>query len=734
MKKILFIAIIVISGMSDVTAQMKIKEGYDKSRKWYSANYGNWDKTDVIDGQREPERLQEYKGFSEEMQSYLNMYRITRDKAYIVKSINIGLKLISKRTDVIKNISGIPPIWADHQNTNPNENDEILGYWYDGFAAAAIAELAFIIIASEYSQELFNIPLPTPLIINPMPSVPLPPVPISTFGAVGNWLKERMEETMTYYGTVQWANDAGWLYGELSSTQCNGKEYHYGLVGLNMHSPLTVAAMYLKKMIPNSSISSIPERIANFYFSEVPLFDDDKIIDNEICDPYNLISEDNGGIFDKCFTVPTIMRINTTYNAYWWFYYGWSRGFIKPDDNNCSNNCRRPCSNITEHIEDLSHAGITMDFPIHSIPFGYFTETEMIRWRNTFTKLVWDPFHPNGPGYHSAINGDSDEAIDSKLTTAGGCRGANVINCPNYREVPLLFAPLYKYDGADATAIGPNVYDICNYYYQNTMEPAILQNQDWQSNRSILGVSRLASAQWDKDCPNLTLYNRKLVYDQDFFAKNELIVAPNQTTDPFYTRNGVTNQIESFAEPVINTPDFTVESGVEANFTAGNRIVIKKGHIKQGARSRGYIDPSLYTCSNERIDNSGTGISENNLWENKYPDETMSDNTSTQSVIKQKQPATLQNTDATYKKGEITLQPNPTTGKFSIVGSSELGLGSVYVYNNIGQMVYQSRINSQQPEIDISTHPAGIYFVRIFSSAPAGEGRGEVFLQKVVKE
>jgi hypothetical protein len=236
MKKILFIAIIVISGMSDVTAQMKIKEGYDKSRKWYSANYGNWDKTDVIDGQREPERLQEYKGFSEEMQSYLNMYRITRDKAYIVKSINIGLKLISKRTDVIKNISGIPPIWADHQNTNPNENDEILGYWYDGFAAAAIAELAFIIIASEYSQELFNIPLPTPLIINPMPSVPLPPVPISTFGAVGNWLKERMEETMTYYGTVQWANDAGWLYGELSSTQCNGKEYHYGLVGLNMHS------------------------------------------------------------------------------------------------------------------------------------------------------------------------------------------------------------------------------------------------------------------------------------------------------------------------------------------------------------------------------------------------------------------------------------------------------------------------------------------------------------------
>jgi hypothetical protein len=80
---------------------------------------------------------------------------------------------------------------------------------------------------------------------------------------------------------------------------------------------------------------------------------------------------------------------------------------------------------------------------------------------------------------------------------------------------------------------------------------------------------------------------------------------------------------------------------------------------------------------------------------------------------------------------------SPSTGKFTVVGSSELGLGSVYVYNTIGQMVFSQTISNgegQSGVIDITHHPAGIYFVRIFSSAPAGEGRGEVFLQKVVKE
>jgi hypothetical protein len=89
-----------------------------------------------------------------------------------------------------------------------------------------------------------------------------------------------------------------------------------------------------------------------------------------------------------------------------------------------------------------------------------------------------------------------------------------------------------------------------------------------------------------------------------------------------------------------------------------------------------------------------------------------------------------------YSTPTYTLSPNPTTGKFSIVGSSELGLGSVYVYNNIGQIILSQTLpegEGQGGVIDITNQPAGIYFVRIFSPS-AGESRGEVFLQKVVKE
>jgi len=316
------------------------------------------------------------------------------------------------------------------------------------------------------------------------------------------------------------------MMGKLSrgfSKGSNNKFYHSGLVGLNQHSPFTVAAMYLKAIDPNSSTSSIPGKIASFYFNLVPIFTD---MD---CDPLNLLN-----ITSQCRLLP-IMHLNTTYNAYWWFHFGWSRGVIVEDNNNgnCIESCRRPCVNITEFMEDFSHAGIAMEFPIHSIPFlgQYFNSSEMLRWRNTFSKLIWAPYNLQGPGFHSAVNGDTDDGIDSKPANEGGC--LDYFNCPNYREVPLLFAPLYKFDVDD----GYDVYDIVMQYYQNTVELAVItKDASWLNERTFLGLSRTVAAQWDKECTNLTLYNRDVVYNQDFFAKNILTIAPQQTTDVFYTK------------------------------------------------------------------------------------------------------------------------------------------------------------------------------------------------------
>ena len=231
--------------------------------------------------------------------------------------------------------------------------------------------------------------------------------------------------------------------------------------------------------------------------------------DGNDCDPNNLI--DNN---DECQRFP-VMHLDETKNAYWWFYHGWSR---KQINEHISCGCKRACGNLTEFLEDFGHADFTMEFPIHAIPFlgQYFTNDAMIRWRNTFAKSFWDK---NLSGFHSSVLG-TDYDFSNDLS----CQ-ESVFNCYFFvRETPLLFAPLYKFDGADATATSPNVYDILMNFYNNTVDPALTYingNPDptFFSNRTIYGLSRLAAAQWDKECTNLTLYNRDVVYDQDFFCE-----------------------------------------------------------------------------------------------------------------------------------------------------------------------------------------------------------------------
>ena len=183
---------------SAVIAQLQVKEGYEKARKWYTDTYySNIINTVHINdsGNEEPERLQAYEGIAEAIQSHITMYRTTRDKAHLVKAINMGMDLVNKRTYY--------HTWSDFTE------DEVGGYWYDGFAAAALAELAYIMIAEpNYYPDIIYKPIPVQLLTNQVPAG-LPPAP--TYGAIGSWFRDRVNETMTYYGAVQWADDAGFF-------------------------------------------------------------------------------------------------------------------------------------------------------------------------------------------------------------------------------------------------------------------------------------------------------------------------------------------------------------------------------------------------------------------------------------------------------------------------------------------------------------------------------------------
>ena len=71
------------------------------------------------------------------------------------------------------------------------------------------------------------------------------------------------------------------------------------------------------------------------------------------------------------------------------------------------------------------------------------------------------------------------------------------------------------------------------------------------------------------------------------------------------------------------------------------------------------------------------------------------------------------------------LYPNPTTGQVSITGKD---LKQAEVFNTLGQRVATAQGEGEQMTVDISTSPAGVYFVNIT------DGEGRKCVKKVVKE
>jgi hypothetical protein len=66
-----------------------------------------------------------------------------------------------------------------------------------------------------YYPDIVNVPVPVALLTNQVPAG-LPSSP--TYGDFGSWLRDRVNETMTYYYTNYWADDAGWLFQNNKNT------------------------------------------------------------------------------------------------------------------------------------------------------------------------------------------------------------------------------------------------------------------------------------------------------------------------------------------------------------------------------------------------------------------------------------------------------------------------------------------------------------------------------------
>jgi subtilisin-like proprotein convertase family protein len=66
----------------------------------------------------------------------------------------------------------------------------------------------------------------------------------------------------------------------------------------------------------------------------------------------------------------------------------------------------------------------------------------------------------------------------------------------------------------------------------------------------------------------------------------------------------------------------------------------------------------------------------------------------------------------------VGIYPNPSNGKFTIdITGAQMTHNTLEIYNVLGERVFQSELTAQKSEIDLSSSPKGIYFVKIFAGA-----------------
>jgi hypothetical protein len=481
------------------------------------------------------------------MTSYMRMYKTTKDKAYLIKFINLCLKVQSLKMEnnQSNNPPGDAPIWANEASM-----------YHNGLILAPMAE--FIHLVKIDDPGLQTLEFPVNLINN---------ANLSTYLDFAGWLKSLVAATLNYMIDYYWIDDSRAFAKGLVDHDDLDKETANEI---NQQSAFGVAMFYLGHAYPNEFLTGShyylhkADAMAQLYQTTINLDDD--------CACVSYLS--------KIFHLPST-------NAYWWYDYGWRVTYYGCGLADCEpyiGHSNQPkCDEYQEYLEDISHGILTLFFPrvVYEYSFSSsITLDDMTYWRNTFAKNIYD-----GSGnFRNNVMGTNDQQYLGH-------------NLNDLRWRVLGWMPFYKYDDYDSSPIP--LYDIVmNYYangvpgdqYSSTLNYPVVNLQD---GLDYLGLSEVVSAQWDKECINLTLYNRDVVYDQDFVVNGNLTVAPRQNT------NDVNYTTTPFADPqtfIDSGPldRFIVESGITVNMTAGNSIELLPGfEAKAGSNFMASIDPLL---------------------------------------------------------------------------------------------------------------------------------------------
>lgn len=467
---------------------------------------------------------------------YIDMYLATKDKAYLYKVVHQSMCIIENRNDINPEASTKTPKWTETE----------MSTYTDGYTIGALSRFIYLVRVME--PALMNEPLYQFDEINPENYSPstcncnFTKKNFLTFGEYADWLEKRTRETLDYF-----------VYGGLWSYE-KGMLQPTGTLVINMQTGFARSLLYLGLSTDNKEYLRMADTIAALHKKPVRF--------NDACTK-------------RRYNAP-VLRLNQDKNSYWWYHSGWSISyrecfrslFIKEPNFNA----------YTQYIEDVNHGMMVMLFPYEYYKYRngtIFTQIDMLRFRNTFVNNLYDNGRynlgvdgSNGTTYPEARY-DLEQLKTIKLTGA------------------ISFASWSDFDSI-APAKSPKAYDIImNDYLKLFYNKSKVDS--YYKGQKCFGHAQLVYQQWQREKVSLTLFNRDMVYNQDFTVLGSI------TIDPTTNRNAINTTKKPFAHPKEFTDGgaparFVIEPDVEVQLNAGESIRIKEGfYVKKGAKFKASI-------------------------------------------------------------------------------------------------------------------------------------------------
>ena len=563
-------------------------------------------------------------GFAEE--GYVVMYEVTKDKAYLIHSLNQFLRAIAWRQE------------------NFRFNNSL---YKDGVLLWAMAHWINVVLSD---PEIYNSILDMDLVdqvTSTNPNNVLPYLSMSTYDDVARWLLARSVETLDAIIAAHWSHDLAFsTYG--------------GLNGLNQEVGFAGALLHLGHL---SALSSSFSGLASYLDKGARMA---------------VLLKQSLHINDRCncalFSGP-ILQFDAPSNSYWWYHAGWDVSTT----GSCIGDCAPPwflpyfdepnAESYMEYLEDVSHAILSLQLPLVASRISLYTggnypfsDTEMVKFRNMFTKKIYAP-DANGK-FNNSVQGTIGPIFyEENQPSAYFAKDF-------FRSQMFGYARLFRYDELPGVAAGATVYSILSEEY---LEQGPQLTGSFTGGIHIYGLAEFVASHWEKECFSLDLYNRDLVYDQDFAAKNVLRVVPDGEAGA------------SFADPVITEPRFTVNNGVRSTFRAGAAVVFEPGfEAVQGSVVEAVIDPLGCDLTYKSLDPPvGQRVVVKPVEESDPPSEAIVESITTEQV----EPARLLD--------QLRLIPNPTASTASaLLQIPEERAVLLIVHDAIGRKVWSGNFGT----------------------------------------